>query len=64
MLSGAGLCDDAPFPHALRQQGLSQTIVDLVSTGMVQVFTLQIDSVATKMQRQKFSAKQRRRTTS
>jgi hypothetical protein len=57
MLAGAGLCDDAPLSHALRQQSLSQTIVYLVSASVVQIFPLQINPGTAKVLRQSFSAK-------
>ena len=38
MLSGAGFGDDARLLHAPRQQGLTDAVVDLVRTGMVQIF--------------------------
>ncbi len=62
VLAGAGFCDDAPLSHALCQQGLPQTIVDLVSARVVQIFPLQIDPGATEVLRQSFGAKQWRRT--
>ena len=36
------LSDDASLAHLLRHQNLTDGIVDLVRTGMVQVLTLQI----------------------
>ena len=46
MLSGTCLCDDARLTHLLGQQNLTDGVVDLVGTGMVQVLTLQIESTA------------------
>ena len=42
VLSGSRLCDDAGLTHFLCQQDLSDGIVDLMGTRMVQVFALQI----------------------
>jgi hypothetical protein len=41
MLPGAGLGDDPALPQALGQHHLPDRVVDLVSTGVCQVFTLQ-----------------------
>ena len=41
MLSGAGLSDDAPLPHPLRDQRLAERVVDLVRAGVVEVFALE-----------------------
>ena len=43
MLSGTGLRDDPCFAHPLCQKHLTQHVVDLVGTGMVQVLPLDID---------------------
>ena len=43
VLPGAGLGDDAPLPHAPRQQRLTEAVVDLVRAGVGQVLALQID---------------------
>ena len=43
MLSGAGLRDDTMLAHALNQQRLSQTVVDLVRAGVQQIFALEIN---------------------
>ena len=46
MLSGSGLGDDACLAHLLGHQNLTHGIIDLMSTRMVQVFTLQIQLTA------------------
>ena len=43
MLPRAGLGDDPLLAHPPRQQPLPQRIVDLVRSGMQQVFALQIN---------------------
>jgi hypothetical protein len=43
MLTRAGLGDDARLIHALGEQYLAQGVVDLMGTGVRQVFTLEID---------------------
>ena len=43
MLAGTRLGDDAALAHSLRQQNLSEGIVDFVRAGVEQVFALQID---------------------
>ena len=42
VLTSTRLSDDASLAHLLRHQNLTDGIVDLVRTGMVQVLTLQI----------------------
>mmetsp|Transcript_11316 Transcript_11316/g.26221 ORF Transcript_11316/g.26221 Transcript_11316/m.26221 type:complete len:268 (+) Transcript_11316:677-1480(+) len=49
VLSCPRFCNDAWFAHAFRQQGLSDRIVDLVSTGVSQILTLQPDSGTTRV---------------
>ena len=46
MLSGTGFGNDAVFTHAACQQYLADGVVYLVRTGMVQVFTLQVNLAA------------------
>ena len=46
MLPGAGLGDHAWFAHALGQQCLTDHVVDLVRTGVIQVFTLKVNLCA------------------
>ena len=43
VLSGTGLGNDAAFTHAAGQQHLPHGVVDLVGTGVVQVFALEVD---------------------
>ena len=43
VLTGARLGDDPTLAHPDGQQGLAQRVVDFVRSGMVEVFTLQID---------------------
>ncbi len=43
VLAGSGLCDDALLPHPQGQQSLPDRVVDLVGTGVVQVFSFEID---------------------
>ena len=43
MLSGAGLRNDPSLAHADRKQPLTERVVDLVGTGVAQIFTLEID---------------------
>ena len=43
MLPGARLGDDAGLAHPASQQDLSDGVVDLVGTGMVEVFALEVD---------------------
>ncbi len=56
-----GLGDDARLTHALGQQNLAHGVVDLVRTGVVQVFALEINLRATKFLGQAFSKIQRGR---
>jgi hypothetical protein len=51
MLPGAGLRNDALFPHASGQKHLAQAVVDLVRAGMQQVFALQPDAGAAQLLR-------------
>ena len=43
MLPGTGLGDDTFLTHPLRQEGLAESVVDLMCAGMEKVFALQID---------------------
>ena len=61
MLTGPRLGDDARLAHPPRQQGLSDAVIDLMRTGMVQVFTLQVDAGAAGFLSQPFGEIQRRR---
>ena len=48
-LSGTGFGNDPLLAHFLCQQDLSQHVVDLVCTGVVQVFPLQVDLAAAQI---------------
>ena len=43
VLSGSGFGDDAALAHAACQQYLPDAVVDFVGTGVVQVFTLEVN---------------------
>ena len=49
VLSGPGFGDDPLLAHPLRQQPLTQAIVDLVGSGMIQILPLEIDPGAAKL---------------
>ena len=49
VLSGTGFGNDPLLAHFLCQQDLSQHVVDLVCTGVVQVFPLQVDLAAAQI---------------
>ena len=49
VLAGAGLGDHPRLAHLPGQQGLTEHVVDLVRTGVVEVFSLQEDAGATGM---------------
>ena len=42
----SGFGNDTALAHAARQKYLSDTVIDFVGTGVVQVFTLEIDFAA------------------
>ena len=44
VLAGAGLGDHPRLAHPAGQQGLAERVVDLVGTGMVEVFAFEIDA--------------------
>ena len=46
VLAGAGLGDDAPLAHALREQRLAERVVDLVRAGVREVLALEEDARA------------------
>lgn len=46
MLTGPGLGDHPLLAHALSEQRLAEHVVDLVRTGVVQVFSLEEDAGA------------------
>ena len=51
VLSGTGLCDQAGLAHLLGKQCLSQGIIDLMGTSMVQILSLEIDLRAAQILR-------------
>ena len=55
MLAGAGFRNHLAFSHTAGQEDLAHGIINLMSSGMVQVFTLQIDLRATEMFGEPFS---------
>ncbi len=61
MLASAGFRDDAGLAHALGEQDLADAIVDLVRTGVVQLFALEIDLGAAEMFGEAFSEIERAR---
>src|SRR5206468_804954 len=62
MLAGTCLGDDAALAHSLRQQNLSEGIVDFVRAGVEQVFALQINFRARELVGIAFSEIERRRS--
>jgi len=61
MLAGACFGDDPCLAHALGEQDLADTIVDLVRTGVVELVALEIDLGAAEMLGQPFGEIERRR---
>ena len=51
VLACAGLGDDTSLAHLFRQQHLTQHVVDLVGSGVVQILTLQINLRASQILR-------------
>ena len=51
VLTGSGLRNDTGFSHFLRQQYLTEHVVDLMRTGMVQILALQVNLRAAKILR-------------
>jgi hypothetical protein len=49
VLARPRLGDDPPLAHALGEQGLTQRVVDLVRTSVVEVLALEIDLVARRL---------------
>ena len=43
VLSGTGLCNNPCLAHLLCKKRLPQNIVDLMGTGVIQIFSLEID---------------------
>ena len=56
VLPRAGLSDDAPLAHVLRQERLAEGVVYLVGAGVGQVFALEIYLCAAQVYRDRFSA--------
>src|SRR5260370_36471276 len=52
VLTRAGLSDDAPLTHALREQNLAERVVDLMRAGMQQILALEINFCAAEFLRQ------------
>lgn len=52
VLPGPGFGDDLLLPEAFRQQDLAQGVVDLVGSGVVQVFPLEVDLGSAHLVRQ------------
>ena len=59
MLAGTGFGDELLLAHALGQKGFAQAVVDFMGTGVVQVFTLEIDLSSADLFREVFAVKQR-----
>jgi hypothetical protein len=51
MLSGASFGDHAMLAHALDQQALPQTVINLVRPGVQKIFALQINLCAAQLLR-------------
>ena len=43
MLACSGLCNNSGLSHLFRKKTLPDTVIDLVGSGMVQIFSLEID---------------------
>jgi hypothetical protein len=41
MLARPSFCDDSGFAHSQSQQSLAERIIDLMSAGVVQIFSLE-----------------------
>ena len=61
VLAGTGLGDDARLAHAFGQHGLADAVIHLVGTGVVEVFTLQVDLSAAEQVGPAFGVIDRRR---
>jgi hypothetical protein len=48
MLAGAGLGNDPALPHPFGQEPLANGVIDLVSSGVVQIFPLKVDLCSTE----------------
>jgi hypothetical protein len=62
VLARAGLGNHAMLAHALGQEALAERVVDLVRTGVQQVFALQVNLRAAQLFSQPFTEGKRRRT--
>src|SRR5690606_27112857 len=62
MLTGAGFGDDALFAHAAGEQNLPEHIVQLVRTGVIEFFALQVNPGAAEMPAQALREIERTRT--
>ncbi len=62
MLAGAGLGDDPRLAHAFGEQGLTDGVVDLVSTGVVEILALQVNLGAAQLLGQTSSVVERGRS--
>ena len=51
VLPGAGLGDDPPLAHALREQRLAERVVDLVRAGVREILALEEDARAAERHR-------------
>ena len=63
MLPSACLGNNPPLTHAESEQALAERVVDLVGTGVAEVFPLEIDSRSARILRQPVCKKQRRLAT-
>ena len=62
VLTCARFSNNARFTHLLGKQNLPEHVIDLMRTGVVQVFTLQVDLCATQRLGQTLGIVQKRRT--
>ncbi len=62
VLAGAGFRDDPRLAHALGQQGLADSVVDLVRAGVIQILALEMDLRAAEFAAQTLCVIQRART--
>jgi hypothetical protein len=63
VLSCSGLRDDTRLSHSFGQQHLTHSVVNLVGAGVVQIFTLEVDSCSTTLLGQTFGKIERIRAT-